>query len=191
MRVRYHCRSSEPSIPMFRRCLLLICAPLVAACTGLGLTGLTGLTLTLDEIADRAFVERQGDLARILRAFDAIDIGRPDVALMPESQRLQLGYTISLRSAGRPLAVRLAVSGRPELNAQRTGIDLVDSRIEELRLPAVPLVDLARQFRSGESLGRLPLLNFTPAELNRAGIVYQAAGLALSPRGVRIDLAPR
>jgi hypothetical protein len=173
---------------MFKRCLLLICAPLVAACTGVGLAG---LTLTLDEIADRAFVERQGDLARILRAFDAIDIGRPDVALMPESQRLQLGYTISLRSAGRPLAVRLAVSGRPELNAQRTGIDLVDSRIEELRLPAVPLVDLARQFRSGESLGRLPLLNFTPAELNRAGIVYQAAGLALSPRGVRIDLAPR
>lgn len=173
---------------MFKRCFLLFATSLFVACAGLALPG---LTLTLDEIAERAFIDRKGDLARVLRLFDAVDIGRPDVALMPETQRLQLGWTIALRQSGLPFGVRVAISGRPELNSQKNGIDLVDTRVEELRLPSVPLLDFARRFQVGESLGRLPLLTFTPAEMNRAGIVYQAAGLALSPRGVHVDLAPR
>lgn len=173
---------------MLKRLALLAATLLLAACAGFGLPG---LTLSLTDIADRAFVERHGDLARVLRLFDSVDIGRPDVALMPESQRLQLGWTIGLRQSGLPLTVRVSISGRPELNSQRNGLDLADSRIEELRLPSVPLVNLAGRVRAGESLGRLPLLNFTPAELTQAGIVYQAAAVALSPHGLRIDLSPR
>jgi hypothetical protein len=173
---------------MFKHCLLLLAACLLTACAGLGASG---LTLTLDDIADRAFIEQRSELVRVLRLFDAVDIGRPEVGFMPDARRLQLGWTIGLRQAGMPLSVRVAISGRPELNAQRNGIDLADSRIEDLRLPAIPLLGLGRSLGVGQSLGRLPLLSFTPAELSRAGLVYQAAGLALSPRGVHVDLAPR
>jgi hypothetical protein len=174
---------------MFKRFWpLLTLTLLLSGCANLGLTG---LTLSLDDIADRAFLEQRGELARVLRLIDGVDIGRPEVGYMPDARRLHLGWTIGLRQAGLPLSVRVAISGRPELNAQRNGIDLADSRIEDLRLPAIPLIGLGRSFVIGEPLGRLPLLSLTPAELSRAGIIHQAAGIALSPRGMHIDLAPR
>ena len=66
------------------------------------------------------------------------------------------------------------MSGAPVLNAQRNGIDLEDARIEEIRLPSVPFINLdTRQMnaRGRYRSGRMPLLQFRPEELNRDGIV--------------------
>ena len=94
---------------------------------------------------------------------------------------------------GIPLSLRVSLSGAPVLNAQKNGIDLADVRIEEIRLPSIPFVNLdtKQMTQSGESLGTLPLLQFLPEELNRDGVVYQATGISLGTFGLRVDLAPK
>jgi hypothetical protein len=170
----------------------LIIAAAIAGCAALGPPA---IYLSRSEIGERAFIDRSGDLSRVFRQFEGLDISGPDVGFQAQAQRVELGWSIRLKEAplGVPLTMRVAISGRPELNVQSNGIDLVDSRIEEIRLPSIPFVNLdTRQTTSeGEALGRLPLLAFRPEELNREGIIYRATGLSLGTFGLRVDLAPK
>jgi hypothetical protein len=130
----------------------------------------------------------------VFRQFDALNITGPDVGFQTQAQRVELGWSISLKEAplGIPLTVRVSISGRPELNPQANGIDLVDARIEEIRMPSIPFVSIDPQKSTeNEPLGRIPLIAFRPEELNRDGVVYRATGLSLGTFGLRVDLAPK
>lgn len=169
----------------------LIIAAMIGGCA---LFGPPAISLSRSEIGERAFIDRSAELSRVFRQFDGVDISGPDVGFQMQAQRIELGWSIKLKEAplGVPLTMRVAISGRPELNAQGNGVDLADSRIEEIRLPSIPFVNLdMRQSSEGESLGRLPLLSFQPEELNRDGIIYRATGLSLGTFGLRVDLAPK
>ena len=169
----------------------LIIAIVIGGCAAFGPPA---ISLSRGEIAERAFIDRSGELTRVFRQLDALDISGPDVGFQMQAQRIELGWSIKLKEAplGIPLIMRIAISGRPELNAQGNGVDLVDSRIEEIRLPSIPFVNLdTKQMSNGEALGRLPLLAFRPEELNRDGIIYRATGLSLGTFGLRVDLAPK
>jgi hypothetical protein len=171
---------------------MLILAGVLAGCS---VIGPPAIHLSRGDIAERAFVDRERtDLRRLLGRFEGLAISGPDVGMQIEAQRLQLEWTMSARQtpAGMPMTLSIAISGRPELNESRSGIDLTDTRIEQIRLPALPLFDLGtRNVAQGEALGRMPLLAFRPDELNRDGIVYQPTGLSLGPFGLRVDLAPK
>jgi hypothetical protein len=147
------------------------------------------------DIAQRAFVDRgQVDISKFFGQFKGLDVSGPDVGIQTQAQRVELEWAFRLREspAGFPLAVHVSISGRPELNVQGTGIDLADARVEQVRLPSIPFVNLGPdKLSEGESLGRLPLLGFRPEELNRDGVIYQPTGLTVGAFGVRVALAPK
>ena len=146
-------------------------------------------------IAQRAFVDRDRvDLQKVLGPFEGLAISGPDVGIQTQAQRVQLEWAIRLKEspAGIPLAIYVALSGKPELNESRTGIDLADARIEQVRMPSIPFVNLGSgKLAEGDALGRLPLLAFRPEELNRDGVIYQPTDLSIGVFGVRVGLAPK
>jgi hypothetical protein len=167
---------------------------IAAAISGCAAFGPPAISLSRSEIGERAFIDRGGDLSGVFRQFEGLDISGPDVGFQTQAQRVELGWSIKLKEAplGVPLTMRVSISGRPELNAQGNGVDLVDSRIEEIRMPSIPFVNLdPRQTTEGDALGRLPLLAFRPDELNRDGVIYRATGLSLGTFGLRVDLVPK
>jgi len=168
----------------------------VAALAGCGsLFGPPAIHLDRSDIAQRAFVDRdRADLSKVLGQFEGLAISGPDVGIQTQAQRVQLEWAIRLKEApaGIPLAIYVAISGKPELNENRTGIDLADARIEQVRLPSIPFVNLGSgKLAEGDALGRLPLLSFRPEELNRDGVIYQPTELTVGAFGVRVALVPR
>jgi hypothetical protein len=176
-----------------KRLSLIVAASLLAACAALGPPA---ITLSRADIAERAFVDRKElDTAQFFKGLQGIAISGPEVGFQLGAQRLEFTWTASLtdRPFGLPLSIRATMSGRPVLNAQRNGIDLEDARVEEVRLPAIPFINLdTRQMaKGGESLGTLPLLQFRPEELNRDGIVYAPTTLSLATFGLHVGLSPK
>ena len=153
------------------------------------------IQLSRFDFAKRAFVDREkADLQKVLGQFEGLVITGPDVGIQTQAQRVQLEWAIRLKEApaGIPLAIYVAISGKPELNENRTGIDLADARIEQVRLPSIPFVNLGSgKIAEGDTLGRLPLLAFRPEELNRDGVIYQPTDLSIGVFGVRVGLAPK
>lgn len=164
----------------------------LAACASFGPPA---IHLSRSDIEQRAFVDRaRADLRRVFGGFEGLAVSGPDVGMHTQAQRLQLEWAFRLKEspAGLPLSIHVAISGRPELNAAGTGIDLADARIEQVRVPTLPFVDLGSgRITEGESLGRLPLLAFRPEELNREGVIYQATAIAVGVFGVRVALSPK
>jgi hypothetical protein len=170
-----------------------IVALLLAACS---VFGPQMIHLTRSDIAERAFVDRKStDFRRIFRKLEALNISGPEVGFQTAAQRVELVWSAKLADGpmGVPVTLSVSISGAPMLNAQRNGIDLADTRIEEVRLPSVPFfnLDSKKLNMSGDSLGTLPLLQFRPEELNRDGVVYQPMGLSLGTFGLRVDLEPK
>jgi hypothetical protein len=173
--------------------ILRLCAAFaLAACASFGPPA---IHLDRSDLAQRAFVDREKtDLRKVFGAFEGLAISDPDVGIQTQAQRVQLEWAFRLKEspAGLPLSVHVAISGRPELNEGRTGIDLADARIEQVRLPSIPFFNIGPgDLAAGEPLGRLPLLAFRPEELNRDGVIYQATALAVGTFGVRVDLSPK
>lgn len=169
---------------------------ILLAVGGCAALGPPAIVLSRSDISERAFIDRsEGGLDKVFKQFDALNITGPDVGFQTQAQRLELGWSISLKEAplGIPLSVRVSISGRPELNPQANGIDLVDARIEEIRMPTIPFVniDLQKSTTENESLGRIPMIAFRPEELNRDGVIYRATGLSLGTFGLRVDLEPK
>jgi hypothetical protein len=202
---RYHCAPLDSAALRGRDCAVrkpsttgsiidrlawLIIAAAIAGCAALGSPA---IYLSRGEIGERAIIDRSGDLSRVFRQFEGLAISGPDVGFQTQAQRVELGWSIRLKEElGVPLTMRIAISGRPELNAQGNGVDLVDSRIEEIRLPSIPFVNPdMRHTAEDDALGRIPLLAFRPEELNRDGVIYRATGLSLGAFGLRVDLAPK
>jgi hypothetical protein len=175
------------------RLLMLGTALMLAACSALGPPA---ITLSRGDIAERAFIDGASiEPKKIIKGIQGLDIAGPDIGFQTTAQRIELAWTAKLAEGpmGIPLLLRISMSGAPVLNAQRNGIDLADARIEEIRLPSVPFINLdTRQMnQGGDALGTLPLLQFRPEELNRDGIVYQATGVSLGTFGLRVDLTPK
>jgi hypothetical protein len=165
----------------------------LAACSALGPPA---ITLSRSDIAERAFIDRQGaDVRRIFKGLEGLDITGPDVGFQINAQRIELAWSAKLADGpmGLPLTLRVSMSGAPVLNAQGNGIDLADARIEEVRLPSVPFINLdtRRMNTGGDTLGTLPLLQFRPEELNRDGIVYRPGAVSLGTFGLQVELIPK
>lgn len=176
-----------------KKWISLACAALaMAACTSFGPPA---IRLDRSDIAQRAFVDREKtDLRKVFGQFEGLSVTGPDVGIQTQAQRIQLEWAFRLKEtpAGIPLAVYVAISGRPELNDGRTGIDLADARIEQVRLPSIPFINLGSgKLSEGDSLGRLPLLAFRPEELNRDGVIYQPTDLSVGTFGVHVALSPK
>ena len=177
---------------MTKRIAVWLAVLTLAACAAFGPPA---IHLDLSDLARRAFVDReQADLGKVLGQFEGLAVSGPDVGIQTQAERLQFEWAVRLKDApgGLPLSLYVAISGRPELNENRTGLDLADARVEHVRLPSIPFVNLGNaKVTEGEALGRLPLLAFRPDELNRGGVIYQATGLTVGTFGVRVALSPK
>ena len=120
---------------------------------------------------------------------------RPEVSLMPLSERLLLEWNFTLPDgpAGSPLGVSVELSGKPALNAARDGIDLTQVRIEDVTLAGLPrFLGLARLGdRKGMTLPDLPLMALPADRLRQSDVAYEATGVGVGFTGLNIDIVPR
>jgi hypothetical protein len=93
------------------------------------------------------------------------------------------------------VGVAVVMSGKPTLNAGRSGIDLTDVRIDDVRMLGLPRVlgfGLGQLGdRKGAALPDLPLMSFSPAQLRRADVAYGATAVEVTYSGLRVDIEPR
>ncbi|MCU0765660.1 MAG: hypothetical protein MUF32_06690 [Burkholderiaceae bacterium] len=176
---------------MLRFATALCTCLLLAACASL--PGPRFFMLTPAEI------ERQieADLGATFEMFRGLDVRRPEVALMPVSDRLQLTWTLRVPDGptAAPLAVSVALAGKPVLNAGRSGVNLTQVTLEDVRVTGVPalfsfgLAQLGE--RKGASLPDLPLLTLPAEQMTRRQVAYGATAVAVTFTGLRVDLEPK
>jgi hypothetical protein len=144
-------------------------------------------------------IERQieADLGATFELFKGLDVRRPEVALMPVSGRLQLTWTVRVPDGptSSPLGVAVSLTGTPALNAGRSGVDLTEVMLEDVRVTGVPMLfsfGLAQLGdRKGATLPDLPLMALPAEQLTRSQVAYGATGVAVTFTGLRVDLEPR
>jgi len=176
---------------MIRFSVSLCFGLLLAACGTL--PGPRSFTLT------PADIERQieADLGATFELFRGLDTRRPEVALMPISERLQLTWTVRVPDGptNAPLGVAVALAGKPVLNAARSGVNLTQVTLEDVRVTGVPVLfsfGLAQLGeRKGASLPDLPLISLPPEQMTRRQVAYGATGVAVTFSGLRVDLEPK
>ena len=176
---------------MIRLAIFLGLGLLLAACSTL--PGPRSFTLSPAEI------ERQieADLGATFEMFRGLDVRRPEVALMPVSDRLQLTWTVRVPDGptSSPLGVSVALAGKPVLNAARNGVSLTQVTLEDVRITGVPVLfsfGLAQLGeRKGASLPDLPLIVLPPEQMTRRQVAYGATGVVVTFSGLRVDLEPK
>lgn len=175
------------------RWLIAVLVLLLAGCAAPH--GPRTITLSTDEI------ERQieTDLGSIMEVFKGLDLRRPEVGLMPATERLQLAWNVRLSGAGPEtglfgwLTARIEVSGKPVLNAAGNGVTLTQVRVDDVRLGGVPRLFGFSQLvdRKGSTLPDFALIALPDSELRRADVVYRATAVAVSYQGLRVDIEPK
>lgn len=176
---------------MTRFATILCLGLLLAACETL--PGPRSFTLTPTEI------ERQieADLGATFELFRGLDVRRPEVALMPVSDRLQLTWTVRVPDGptNASLGVAVALAGKPVLNTTRTGVTLTQVTLEDVRVTGMPVLfsfGLAQLGeRKGASLPDLPLISLPPEQMTRRQVAYGATNVAVTFSGLRVDLEPK
>jgi hypothetical protein len=172
-----------------RHGLIVAVTLLLAACATVH--GPQTITLSTSEIEQQI----QADLGGVMELFKGVDLRRPEVSLMPASERLQLEWNFNLPDGptGVPLGVAIALSGRPMLNAARNGIDLAEVRIEDVRLAGLPrFLSLARLVdKKGTALPDLPLMALPADRLRQDQVAYGATSVGVGYTGLKIDIAPK
>lgn len=168
---------------------LLVLGVLLSACATM--QGPRTITLSAAEIEQQI----QTDLGDVLDAFKGLGARRPDVSLMPSSQRLLLEWNFGAPGdpAGLATGVTVEVSGKPVLNASGNGIDLTDVRLDDVRLAALPrFLGLARLVdRKGMTLPDLPLMRLPADRLRQSDVAYAATDVSVGFAGLKIAIAPR
>jgi len=149
------------------------------------------ITLSTSEIEQQI----QTDLAGVMELFKGANLHRPEVSLMPASERLQLEWNVKLPDGptGAPFGVAVELSGKPVLNAARNGIDLTQVRIEDVRLAGLPrFLSLARLGdKKGTDLPDLPLMALPADRMRQNQVAYGVTGVGVGYTGLKIDIAPR
>lgn len=176
---------------MLRLASILLLSLLAAGCATV--PGPRSFVLTTNDI------ERQieADLGSTFELFKGLEARRPEVALMPISERLQLTWTVRVPDGPTeaPLGVAVALAGKPALNATGNGIDLTQVTLEDVRITGVPklfgfgFAQLGE--RKGARLPDLPLVSLPAEQLTRRQIAYGATGVEVTYGGLRVNLAPK
>jgi len=159
--------------------------------------GPTSITLSRDDI-ERSIAT---DLGNLIEIFRGLDVRRPEVAFLPVAGRLELTWYLTMPAEGdgglfgSTVGVAVAMTGQPALNAARTGIDLTDVKLDDVRVLGLPRLlgfgigRLAE--RKGAPLPDVPLLSFRPAQMRVADVAYGATAVAVTFGGLRVDIEPR
>lgn len=150
-------------------------------------------------VLSTADIERQieTDLGSAFELFRGLDVRRPEVALMPISEKLQITWTLRVPDGPTelPLGVAVALAGKPALNAAGSGIELTQVTLEDVRVSGVPKLfgfGLSRLGeRKGASLPNLPLISLPSDQMLRQKVAYGATGVEVTFGGLRVDIAPK
>jgi hypothetical protein len=146
------------------RALVASAVALIAGCVTVH--GPTSFTLSRDDI-ERGM---EADLGNLVEIFRGLDLRRPEVALMPVAGRLELAWYLTVPTQGEAnslfasnVGVAVVMSGKPALNAGRSGVDLTDVRIDDVRMLGLPRV-------LGFGLGRLADRKGAASRRRRCGV---------------------
>lgn len=176
---------------MFRLAISVCLGVLLAACSTL--PGPRSFVITPIDI------ERQieADLGAMFELLKGLDMRRPEVALMPVSDRLQLTWNVRMPNGptSTPVGVAVVLAGKPELNATRNAIQLTTVTLEDVRITGAPalfgfgLSQLGE--RKGSKLPDLPLISLPADQMTRQQVAYGATGVTVTYAGLRVDIEPK
>ena len=176
---------------MFRLALSCCLGLLLVACTTL--PGPRSFVLTPIDI------ERQieADLGTIFELLKGLEMRRPEVALMPVSDRLQLTWNVRMPSGptSAPFGLAVVLAGKPELSTARNGVVLTQVTLEDVRITGTPalfgfgLSQLGD--RKGARLPDLPLVSLPADQLTRHQVAYSATAVTVTYAGLRVDIEPK
>jgi hypothetical protein len=168
-------------------------------CLGLLLAACTTLPGPRSFVIAPIDIERQieADLGGMFELLKGLDMRRPEVALMPVSDRLQLTWNVRMPSGPitTPVGLSLVLAGKPELNAARNGVLLTQVTLEDVRITGAPalfgfgLSQLGE--RKGTRLPDIPLLPLPAEQMTRNQVAYGATGVTVTYAGLRVDIEPR
>jgi hypothetical protein len=182
---------------MYRRTLLA--ALLLAGTAGcVTVHGPRTLAITREDI-ERSIEVDLGSLLEIVRG---LGTRRPDVAFMPVSGRVELAWNLAVPADaqggslfGTSIGMAFIASGRPELNDARTGIELKDVRLDDVRMIGLPRMfdfGLGRLAgKKGAALPDLPLYLFTPQQLRVADVAYGPTAVEVGYGALEVRIEPR
>jgi len=182
---------------MHRRTLMG--ALLLAATAGcVTVHGPRTLSVTREDI-ERSIDIDLGGLIEILRG---LGTRRPEVAFMPVSGRVELAWNLAVPADvqggslfGASIGMAFIVTGRPELNEARTGIELKDVRLDDVRMIGLPrMLDFGLGRLSGKkgaALPDLPLYQFTPQQLRVAAVAYGPTAVEVGYGALDVRIEPR
>lgn len=146
-----------------------------------------------------AEIERQVqvDLGAVNVLFKDTVAPKPRVTMMPGSDRVGLAWDVSLPAGvmGGRSAVVLELSGKPVLNAARSGVNLSQVRVEDIRMPGLSgVLALSRLFDlkgSEQTFPDLPLAQLPENMLVQQAVAYGATAVSVGYDGLKIELAPK
>jgi hypothetical protein len=173
---------------------LLLAAP--AGCVTVH--GPRTLAITREDI-ERSIEVDLGSLIEIVRG---LVTRRPEVAFMPVSGRVELAWHLAVPADtqggslfGASIGMAFIVTGRPELNEARTGIELKDVRLDDVRMIGLPrMLDFGLGRLSGKkgaALPDLPLYQLTPQQLRVADVAYGPTAVEVGYGALDVRIEPR
>jgi len=172
--------------------VLVLCVALAAGCAQLPLQQRV-VIVPVDKL-NEALSRRLGNEKKILEIF-SLKLGQPKLVTEPGAQRLRadFGVTLTHPFSSRPLTGRTAISGALGYDAAARSVMLLEPRIENVDLDAVPpaLRELTGRLAAAlgrELLGNYPLITVQQKDLSAFGRDYRVAGFEVIDEGVRVTL---
>lgn len=174
--------------------LLAVTTFFLVACASL--SGPKTMTLSEGDIA--RMLESHGPFQkRLLEVLD-VKVNRPNVHLLPESNRLSTDLDVSTteRVSGKTYSGRMAVDYALRYDEAMQAIRMTQVRVNNLQLDNLPSPQQSGLTRLGtliaeQLLNDAVLYRFKPSDLKNAeGRGYKPGAVTVTSRGVEVTLAP-
>jgi hypothetical protein len=178
---------------MLKRLAVLAALTLLSACGSL--LGPRDVNLPVERMQislDRKFPVHH----RVLEVFD-VDLTRPRLTLVPDSERVVLGMDAAMRPrfGGGTWNGALTMSGRLAIDHLRNAVTLQDARLDQFyldRLDSDTQKQLSRvaNLLMQRLLGDVVLYNFKPEDLRLAGVQFTPTSVKVGSQALVVHLEP-
>lgn len=171
---------------------LLVCGLLAACASVIGPRQIELPLWRLQEGIDRRFPLND----RVLELFD-VQLSRPQLALLPDSDRVALTMDASFAPAffRQSWSGSMSLSGRLAVDATRNAIFMREARVDHLAIDGAD-AELQRQFAKvanvliAEMTRDMPLYRFHPEQLRYVGVQFVPTRIDATARAVVVTVEP-
>lgn len=178
---------------LFRSCLLLAAALLLASCAAM--LGPQEKEIPLSKL-QQSIARRLPIDKRVAQLLD-LRITNPQISVMPGTERIltSMDTSISPPLTSKSWSGTLAISGVLEINQDRHAVVLADPRVEKFSVNGLDPLYANQLTRIGnlvaeQLLEDVALYTFSPEQLTYAGVPFHPTGIKTRPDGIVVTFVP-